>query len=134
MPEGSSGENSTLEALVGTTWQAEEIEGRPATGSVGRDRPTLVILGGNRVAGSGGCNQFQGEVQGNGASVRFGPFATTRMACRATVMDQERRYLMALGKGGRLEREADTLLLKNDADTASVRFSRFVPLVPKANR
>jgi heat shock protein HslJ len=37
--------------------------------------------GDGRVTGTGGCNQFSGGYEIEGASIRFGMMATTKMAC-----------------------------------------------------
>ena len=47
-----------------------------------------------RVTGSGGCNRFSGSYQSDQRSLRFGPLASTRMACLD--MDTETAFLRAL--------------------------------------
>lgn len=48
-----------------------------------------------RVAGSGGCNRVNGGFELDGASLRFGRLAATRMACPEG-LEQEQRFLAAL--------------------------------------
>ena len=67
------------------------------------DVVTAIAQGGH-VHGSAGCNNYQGVIETEDGELRFGPFASTRMMCADAVMDQEERFLAALGKGKRFER------------------------------
>ena len=65
----------------------------------------------NKVAGSSGCNTFQGPYTTNGEVAAIGPLATTRIACADDVMAQETAFLAALQGVGRVERRGDQLML-----------------------
>jgi len=110
--------------LVGTSWLAEEIGGTDVAGSV---KPTLDFIEPGKVAGRGGCNRFFGAVTIKGQSMEFGKMGSTMMACPPPIMEQERRYLEALGEAKRFEVKDGTLLLfKNDSDSI-VRFFQMEP-------
>lgn len=89
-------------ALAGSRWIATMInnglggvaslvEGTVVTAEFGAD---------GRVAGSGGCNQFNGAYTLDGAALAIGPIAATRRACLAPegVGEQEAAYLAALAR------------------------------------
>ncbi len=70
-------------ALAGT-WELDYISGpRIAFEGLFPDKkPTLVFdVANKRVSGNGGCNNFNGSVNIDGASIKFGPAASTKMAC-----------------------------------------------------
>ena len=57
----------------------------------------------NKVAGSSGCNTYQGPYTTNGSLAAIGPLATTRMACPDDVMTQETAFLAALQGVGKVD-------------------------------
>jgi heat shock protein HslJ len=67
----------------------------------------------NRVAGSVGCNLLQGSFQLDADQLRFGPLATTRMACPPTLMAFERSVLETLALVRRWSIDRRTLLLQD---------------------
>ena len=112
-----------LAQLAPSSWIAVELGGQPTLATDGgRRRPSLVFQSETSVIGSSGCNDFKAPASGESQSVRFGPFASTRKACSEPIMEQERRYLTALGEGGRLERGMNLLFLIGNDGQPSVRF------------
>lgn len=108
--------------LTGSNWLAEDIMGG---GVVDRAQSTLQPLPDGRVAGSSGCNRFNGSGVISGGKVAIGLLATTRMACPEALMAQETKYLKALAASTRYEIGDDGLLRFYDATGAlTVRFSR----------
>jgi heat shock protein HslJ len=74
-------------------------------------RPTLGIEG-DRASGTTGCNQWTGTVSwSTRGAMRFGPIATTKMACSPALMAQERAFLDALKRTTRAERRGMELSL-----------------------
>ena len=57
----------------------------------------------NKVAGSSGCNTYQGPYTTNGSLAAIGPLASTRMACPDDVMTQETAFLAALQGVGKVD-------------------------------
>jgi putative lipoprotein len=111
----------TLDALVGTTWIAEDIDQR---GVVDRLQSRLEFLGAAGVAGLAGCNSYSGPASRSGAEFRLGPFATTRKACPPAVMDQESRFLDALARARTARTDHGLLYLQDGAGNAIVRLSQ----------
>ncbi|MDQ8727273.1 META domain-containing protein [Bradyrhizobium sp. LHD-71] len=74
-------------------WIAEDIRGR---GVIDRVQSTIAISSDGSVAGRGGCNRLSGKAVIAGDSIRFGPVASTKMACAPAVMRQEQTFLLAL--------------------------------------
>jgi copper homeostasis protein (lipoprotein) len=97
--------------LEGTAWRLVELDGKAVTAPADSARaPGLTLLvDGHKVQGSAGCNRMMGSYQLSGSSLKFGPLATTRMACPG--MDAEQAYLKALGATTRYEIVGTTLTL-----------------------
>lgn len=73
--------------------------------------PTAVMVKfepGNKVWGRLGCNRFTGTYTHDGEALRFGTFATTRMACPEPQMKTEKR----VGDAMMATRKADFSLRK----------------------
>ena len=116
------GSSNAPASLTGTEWVLRDLAGTPALDA---PRATLQFLEGGHVAGNGSCNRFTGSVEISGASLKFGPLASTRMACtNGGVGDQEDRYLRALGAATRYALENGDLLIYSDAATEPLRFAR----------
>ena len=83
--------------LIGPTWRLVSIEGQAA---VPGTHVTAVFGDDDRVAGSAGCNRYQGAAVVRGETLAMSPtMATTMMYCGALgVMPQEQAYLAALQK------------------------------------
>ena len=110
---GMAGAGDAAETLAGTAWQLEELNGRAAVPATGGAVPTLSFAAGEaRASGNGGCNQFSGPYTQQGASLRFGPLASTRRACVDEAGNaQETAYLRALESVTRHTATAELLTL-----------------------
>ena len=71
----------------------------------------LLDLEESRVAGSGGCNRLTGTFALSETELRFGPLATTLMACLEPVMQRERAFLAALARVTSYQLDGGTLTL-----------------------
>jgi heat shock protein HslJ len=91
---GDDASGSTDGADVeGTVWVLDEFAGEPVPDGV---EVTLEYDGAN-VAGSGGCNQYNGGASFDDGAVEISPgLATTRMLCEEPVMAVEGQYLTLL--------------------------------------
>jgi heat shock protein HslJ len=119
---------NTSASLLGTEWTLRDIAGTPALAS---PQATLQFPEAGRVAGSGSCNRFTGSVEISGVNLKFGPLASTRMACMDNgVSDQEARYLKALGAATRYTLENGDLLIYCEGYDKPLRFSRAAPAKP----
>lgn len=115
-------QESEVDYLTGR-WTLTEVQGKPVPRL---PRPaTLEFLDGGRVAGSGGCNRFNGSVTRSSELLEFGALAATRMACLSETAQQlEIQYLALLQ--GRLGWKAaeGRLELRNAAGEIVLRFDR----------
>jgi putative lipoprotein len=118
---GGEGAAGPPHPLVGTAWRAERI-GDEAT--LDHHGSTLAFASAERVAGSGACNRFSGAVTLSGASIAFGPLASTRMACEPAVMDQEQRFFAALAAARGLRHDEESLELSDADGRVLVRLRR----------
>jgi copper homeostasis protein (lipoprotein) len=96
--------------LEGTAWRLVELDGKPVAAPADSRAPGFTLLvDGHKVQGSAGCNRMMGSYELTGSSLKFGPLATTRMACPA--MEAEQAYLKALGTTTRYEIMGSSLTL-----------------------
>jgi heat shock protein HslJ len=107
-------------ALEGTEWRLADIGGQPAPAGADSTRhPGFTLIAeGRKVQGSAGCNRMNGTYQLDGQKLKFGPLATTRMACPD--MQTETAFLKALQATTRYEISGSSLMLFG-ADTAVAR-------------
>jgi len=95
---------STPASPIGN-WRLLSLGGAEVPASI---TTTLALAVDGKVSGSGGCNRFAGSATIKGATIRFSRMVSTMMACQPEMMDQERRFLDALEKVRRWERQRDT--------------------------
>ncbi len=110
----------TLEHLIGTSWLAVDIDGTAVADSV---RSTVTFAAADKLVGHAGCNRFFGAWSIEDGHLRMGPFGATRMACPPEMLDQETRFLAALGAVTKSEQREGELLLV-EGDTVRVRLVR----------
>ena len=96
-----------------TRWRLVELGGRQSIGAGGeRDAHLVFAQDSARISGSTGCNRLNGSYTREGAALRFGQTATTRMACLDPQLNQqEQTFLAALQATERYEIVRDTLTL-----------------------
>jgi heat shock protein HslJ len=88
-----SAEGGAVTELPGTSWNLVELGGSVPAGDA---KETLVFGADGTVHGNAGCNTFNGTPTIDGSTIRFGPLATTRMACPEPAMSVESAYLAGL--------------------------------------
>ena len=116
-----SGEVTSAVDLWGTSWRLEDLAG---SGVLDRANATLAFPEAGQALGSGSCNNFRGAVTIQGETITFGPLATTRKACAEAVMNQESRYLAALGEAKRFQVEEPFLYIYTAGRQQPLRFIR----------
>jgi heat shock protein HslJ len=109
-------------SLPGSEWVLTDLAGVPALSNV---KATLAFPEAGRVAGNASCNRFTGTVAVADDSIKFGPLASTRMACADNAVSaQEDNYLMALGAATRYAYRDPYLLIYADGFAKPLRFTR----------
>jgi heat shock protein HslJ len=120
-------EQATETALTGTKWIATGVNnGSEAVVSVlAGAELTAVFAEDGTVAGSGGCNAYNGPYATDGSSIDIGPLASTKKLCGepAGVDDQEAQFLAALDNATTYAITGDTLELRDDSGALQVSFS-----------
>ncbi len=106
--------------LVGA-WVLEDLGG---SGVVDMVQTTIEFDGEGRVFGSGGCNRFTGSYEFEGGELEIGPLAGTKMMCPEAVMDQEDRFLQALGEVERVAANEPFLLIYFEGGEQPLKFIR----------
>ena len=91
-------------------WLCESIRGH---GVIDDLQSTIEIAADGGVTGSGGCNRISGRAEIQSERITFGPMISTKMACPPAIMDQESKFLSALGDVQRFKVDAqkDKLIL-----------------------
>jgi putative lipoprotein len=89
-PEASPA--GSAEGLVGA-WDLAELG---PTADLAHLQPTIEFSADGAVSGFAGCNTFRGSYATDGATISFGPMATTKMACQRPASAVEADYLAAL--------------------------------------
>ncbi len=108
--------------LIGTTWRMTEIDGRQVDAP---EKTSLTFEEEGHVVGVTGCNRFAGSAAIDGASLSFSPLAGTRMACEASLMQQEQRFYDAAGQVSRFSIDASGRMhLLDAAGTTRVLLER----------
>jgi heat shock protein HslJ len=108
--------------LVGITWQAVEIDGRPVTVPPGQNGPHFVLTSeGNRVHGSAGCNRLAGSFEQGADNVRFLQLVTTKMACPPPLDALEMAFLQALRATTVVRLSGNTLELQDKEGKVRMR-------------
>ena len=97
--------------LTNTYWRLTHLGGTQALPDMSSRQPHL-RFDGARVTGATGCNTLGGSYEQTGDGLRFGPLATTRMACvEAARNQQEQQFTAALAATDRYEITGDSLTL-----------------------
>ena len=107
--------------IVGPVWQWQrtQLGSAPVVLSAAPDRYTLAFQGGGRVNMRADCNRGSGSFDVNGAQIKFGPIALTRMACPPGSQDADFLRTLAQATSCAIDRGDLVLTL---SDGASMRF------------
>ena len=116
---GCGGEPASL--LQGAEWAVVEIGGAAV---IAESKVTLDFEPDGRVSGHASCNKFTSAYTLSGEGLAISTVAGTRMTCEAARMDQERRFLNALGGVQNFSITADGALLLNAGDGRNIKARR----------
>ena len=86
---------SSSAPLEGSEWRVLELDGEDTDPDV---VSSLVFGADGAVNGNGGCNTFRGDVDIEGATIKFGHMASTMMACDDAKSNQEALFHKALSQ------------------------------------
>lgn len=132
-PLGETMDNAETQSsgLGDSVWQVEDIDER---GIIDRSMITLAFTKDGRIAGNTGCNRYAGQAYVDGDVVTVSGVRSTRRACPPSLMDQERRFLDALGAASRYERDEVGRLLIYDGAGARRLLAVGIESDPTAER
>lgn len=104
--------------LIGTEWQLIQLGEQQMTPT--QDKFNFTLGADQRVSGIGACNRLMGSyTTGEKNAIKFGPFASTRMACPD--LDKEAAFTQALESVTRYDMDGSMLLLL-DGETLKAVF------------
>ena len=107
--------------LAGMVWLADEIDGQRVVDGIAS---TIAFDGRSQAVGSTGCNRYVAPFHVAGSTLRLGDIAMTRRACPPAVMDQEHRFVVALGAIRTYHQEGEALWLLDEAGHVRLRLIR----------
>jgi heat shock protein HslJ len=107
----------TAEALAGTHWTIEAINGRPVT----LERPTDIEFTADRIQGRAGCNSFGGQYRIADGVLTTNRVISTKMACMGGGMEVENAFFAIIAGPATLQRQGDRLVMSSDAGTVTLR-------------
>jgi uncharacterized lipoprotein YbaY/heat shock protein HslJ len=121
-PRETCGNPLSDSPLRGTYWKLVRLGDAPVSAGA-RQREAHLILANDtsRVGGGGGCNRLNAGFELDGDKLRFSHVAGTMMACPEG-MEQEKRFLDALGKADRYRIRGSHLDLLDARGVAIARF------------
>lgn len=109
-------------SLSGSEWLLVDLAGTPV---VSDSKASLAFSEAGRISGNASCNRFTGSVTISGDTLKFGPLASTMMACAdPKISAQETTYLKALGAAARYTWQDPYLLIYCEGFAKALRFSR----------
>jgi heat shock protein HslJ len=112
-------------SLTGTEWLLTDL---PGTTVILTSKASFSVLENGRAGGNGSCNRFAGAVEINGSTIKFGPIASTRMACGDEALTaEETQFLKFLSAADRFEMRDPFLLLFAKGYDQPLHFSRIPP-------
>jgi heat shock protein HslJ len=111
----------TAQAMAGSAWSAGFVDGVGATRG---NWPQLRWVGPDRVAGSGGCNNFVGSATLEQDNLRFGSLAATGKLCMTEPGGQEDKFFMALELTRKARLEGTQLWLLDASGKPLVKLER----------
>ena len=114
LSSGCSSTRSQQTALTPSTmlqgqYTVEDVNNR---GIIDYSQLTLLVNG-NQVSGSAGCNHFTGRIESQEGALRISQLAVTRKLCPEALMYQEQQYISSLETVNTLSIDAPYILLRN---------------------
>jgi heat shock protein HslJ len=107
--------------LTGTSWNLATIGADAAAPG------SSLVLAADVAGGSGGCNTFRASYTADATNLKFGPAASTMMACEDAKMKQESAYLAALGTVATYKVDGTKLTLSDASGKAVLGFTAAAP-------
>ena len=124
VPQGQGGARvRTPDAAVGQLWHWETtVTPVERIGAANAERYTLELQSGGVALVRADCNRGRGTYEIGAGRIKFGPIATTRMACPPASLDS--RYLEDLQRATTFFVEGGKLFLELPVDSGTMRFAR----------
>ena len=107
--------------LEGTRWLLNGLQTGNAVSSPVAGSDAFITFDGERVAGSTGCNSFNGSYALTDGVLSIGPLATTRMACAEGLGLQEQQILEKLAEELQVSVDGDQLQLLSGGEALLFR-------------
>lgn len=118
-----------------TIWRVVAIGGETLPRLAGNRAPTLLLESAEgRASGFTGCNRMTGSFSIEGETIRFGPLASTRMACEEPAAHVEMGYMQSLQLITRWRRRAGGLELLDAQGSVRLRLEKTGRVDPPAPR
>ena len=111
--------------IEGVQWYLTAVAGSPISSMANDKQPHIKLDPAQKQAtGFSGCNNFFGTYEINGASLKFGPVGSTRMACPDLETGLETEVFKALDRIRAWDIRENVLLLHDDDSKVLARFTK----------
>lgn len=107
--------------LEDRTWVMQEMTVDDTTAAFAEGVVSYAVFSNGTIAGSAGCNNYNGSYETEGDSITIGPLVSTLMFCEGA-MDQETVYLTLLGSVDTYSVSGNDLTLSS-GDTVLITYS-----------
>lgn len=110
-------------AITGIKWMVSEVNGKSLSAYPSQNKPPYLLLTSEgRAEGTGGCNGMSGGYSmGDGNKISFQQMISTKMACPDMTLESD--FSSALMNATMYAMENGMLVLRNDANTALIKFT-----------
>ncbi|MBR8826512.1 MAG: YbaY family lipoprotein [Gomphosphaeria aponina SAG 52.96 = DSM 107014] len=109
--------------LIGSEWLLTDLGGK---GVIDNLQTTINFVDDNRIAGSGGCNNYFGSYKIDNNVLSVSGLGSTFKMCPAAVMNQESGYFQALQKAQNISIDGPYLFIEVDGLEQPLRFIRIM--------
>jgi heat shock protein HslJ len=114
----SASAGGTGGAIDGTSWRLSSYDASGTSTPVPAHVTVDARFAGGMIAGSSGCNAYNGPAIVTGTAIKIGPLAGTKMACEAPAGDAESAYLANLARAASFTATPDTLTIFDPSGAA----------------
>ena len=108
--------------IEGPTWVVQEMSVDGTMTPPIPENPPFAVFEDGSIAGSSGCNTYNGGYETSGDSMTIGPLATTLMACIGPLQGQEAVYFGLLAQVDTFDVSGSQLILSS-GDTVLIHYT-----------
>lgn len=113
--------NSSQSSSFIGKWLLEDLGG---IGVIDNLQTTMELTEDGKIFGNAGCNNYTGSYKIENNQLKISPLAMTFKMCPPAIMDQESKFLKALGSSGKITLEDSYLFIESENTEQPLKFTR----------